>query len=208
MVLNPAGIVYRDNPSAMAFNQHTEFRIDHLPIPYPAANPIPHNGATNIGIDTVLSWSGGDMALFGNVYFGTTNPPPYKLNRTDTFYNPGTLEYSTTYYWRIDEVNDAGRQQGVVWSFTTGNPLSISPSDPNHQNFVIYPNPTSDIIVSPITVHQKTATIELFDYTGARVLHQKLQDNNMIAVNHLKHGLYIYKLNHDGTIYTGKVVLQ
>ena len=32
------------------------------------------------------------------------------------------LSRGTTYYWRVDVVNEAGRTQGNVWSFTTGFP--------------------------------------------------------------------------------------
>ncbi|MHC4302222.1 MAG: hypothetical protein ACYS7Y_33600, partial [Planctomycetota bacterium] len=38
---------------------------------------------------------------------------------TGTSYNPGTLSYSTTYYWRIDATNSSGTTTGDVWSFTT-----------------------------------------------------------------------------------------
>ncbi|MHC4095531.1 MAG: hypothetical protein ACYSU3_05685 [Planctomycetota bacterium] len=29
------------------------------------------------------------------------------------------MDYSTTYYWRIDEVNDSGTTTGEIWKFTT-----------------------------------------------------------------------------------------
>ena len=37
-------------------------------------------------------------------------------------YAPGRLAYSTTYYWRVDEVNNANPESpwtGQVWNFTT-----------------------------------------------------------------------------------------
>lgn len=34
----------------------------------------------------------------------------------------GSLQTSTTYYWRIDEVNGDGRTVGPVWTFTTEAP--------------------------------------------------------------------------------------
>jgi hypothetical protein len=40
-------------------------------------------------------------------------------NQEGTGFDPGMLAYDTTYYWRIDEVNDAGTTTGVEWSFTT-----------------------------------------------------------------------------------------
>ena len=37
---------------------------------------------------------------------------------TDPAFDPGTLNYGTTYYWRVDEVNTV-TYPGDVWSFTT-----------------------------------------------------------------------------------------
>jgi hypothetical protein len=36
-------------------------------------------------------------------------------------FDPGGLEFGTTYFWRVDEVNDTEVWPGVVWSFTTAN---------------------------------------------------------------------------------------
>jgi len=43
-------------------------------------------------------------------------------------YDPGQLEWNTTYYWRIDEANNANADSpwtGPLWSFTTANFLII-----------------------------------------------------------------------------------
>ncbi|MHC4538070.1 MAG: hypothetical protein ACYS6K_29430, partial [Planctomycetota bacterium] len=43
-------------------------------------------------------------------------------------YNPGQLEWNTTYYWRVDEANNANADSpwtGPLWSFTTANFLII-----------------------------------------------------------------------------------
>jgi hypothetical protein len=36
-----------------------------------------------------------------------------------SFFPPGDLERSTTYYWRVDSVNSGGTTRGDIWSFTT-----------------------------------------------------------------------------------------
>ena len=55
--------------------------------------------------------------------FGTDSPLTAvgdgKGNQTSLSFNPGTLSYSTTYYWRIDAVNNVGTSTGTTWSFTT-----------------------------------------------------------------------------------------
>ncbi len=90
--------------------------------PGQAANPNPANGATSVSITATLSWTAGSGATSRDVYFGTTSPGAFIGNQTATTYNPGTLAYSTTYYWRIDEKNANGTTTGVVWSFTTTTP--------------------------------------------------------------------------------------
>ncbi|NIS80349.1 MAG: hypothetical protein GTO14_09120, partial [Anaerolineales bacterium] len=87
--------------------------------PGQATNPSPADGATDVSINADLSWTAGSGATSHDVYFGTTSPGTFQGNQTATTFDPGTMAYSTTYYWRIDEVNAAGTTTGVVWSFTT-----------------------------------------------------------------------------------------
>ncbi len=44
---------------------------------------------------------------FDDVNEGTIGSPTYRGNQTDVTYALGDLALETTYYWRIDEVNDA-----------------------------------------------------------------------------------------------------
>lgn len=87
--------------------------------PIKAWNPNPVNNAVNVQLDKVLSWNAGAGAVSHNVYFGTTSPGDSQGNRTAVTFNPGTLASGTTYYWRIDEVNDANIVTGDVWTFET-----------------------------------------------------------------------------------------
>jgi hypothetical protein len=95
-----------------------EFTTIPLP-PGQAVNPNPANGATNVSRTQDLSWTAGSGAASHDVYFGTTNPPPFKVNQSGTTYDTGTMAAGTTYYWRIDEKNAGGTTTGTVWSFTT-----------------------------------------------------------------------------------------
>jgi len=85
-----------------------------------AINPNPADGATGVDRNTDLSWTAGSNAVSHDVYFGTTSPPPFISNQTDTTFDPGTMAEDTTYYWRIDEVNPSWTTTGTVWTFTTG----------------------------------------------------------------------------------------
>ncbi|MHC4536287.1 MAG: PA14 domain-containing protein [Planctomycetota bacterium] len=93
----------------------------------------PADGASDISQTAVLTWSPGVNAASHQLYFGTdadavnnadTSSPEYKGTRQlgSESYDPGKLEWFTTYYWRVDEVEDGGTiQKGNVWSFTTAN---------------------------------------------------------------------------------------
>jgi hypothetical protein len=96
-------------------------------LPSPASNPNPTDGAMFVSTTADLSWTAGSLTTSHDVYFGTNNPPPFIGNQTTTIYDPGEMDYSTTYYWRIDAVAAAGKTNGVVWSFTT---LSSPPPPP------------------------------------------------------------------------------
>ncbi|MHC4744798.1 MAG: PA14 domain-containing protein [Planctomycetota bacterium] len=56
------------------------------------------------------------------MYFGTDSTPDtdeFRGEQISVLYDPGTLSYNTTYYWRIDEKNSNGTTTGDVWSFAT-----------------------------------------------------------------------------------------
>jgi len=108
--------------------------------PYTPSAPNPANGATNVDIQADLSWTGGDPngdTVTYDVYFGTTSPPPKVVgNQSSTTYDPGTLNFTTTYYWKIVAWDSYGAStSGPIWSFTTkvNNPPN-TPSNPSPPN--------------------------------------------------------------------------
>jgi hypothetical protein len=86
-----------------------------------ATMPVPNDGATEVSIESSLSWQAGEGALSHDVYIDTNNPPT-TLVADDipgaTCY-PGPLDFNTTYYWQVDENTAAGTKTGDVWSFST-----------------------------------------------------------------------------------------
>ncbi|MBC8469503.1 MAG: LamG domain-containing protein [Planctomycetes bacterium] len=102
-------------------------------------NSDPAQGAVDVTQTPVLTWAPGVFADSHEVYFGTdaeavknadTSSPEYKGsgNLGSESYDVGNLEWDTTYYWRIDEANNANADSpwtGPLWSFTTANFLAI-----------------------------------------------------------------------------------
>ncbi|MHC4739209.1 MAG: DNRLRE domain-containing protein, partial [Planctomycetota bacterium] len=104
--------------------------------PGQATSPDPNDTATDVTVDAVLSWTAGSGATSHDVYFGTSSPGAFQGNQTAATFDPGTLSYDITYYWRIDEINAAGTTTGNVWTFTTeaapqppGQATNPSPAD-------------------------------------------------------------------------------
>lgn len=87
--------------------------------PAPAYDPSPANGDPAVVLPVSLSWTAGVGASTHDVYFGTVSPGTYQGNQTSTSFKPGLLERGRTYFWRVDETNQAGTTIGDVWSFRT-----------------------------------------------------------------------------------------
>ncbi len=95
--------------------------------PMTAYAPKPPNGAVNLFPGPVLSWSPGMAAAQHQVFFGSRladvmngTAAADSGKTTETKFTPGALRASTTYYWRVDEIQgDGTTSQGHVWSFTT-----------------------------------------------------------------------------------------
>jgi len=89
-------------------------------VPGSATQPDPANGGSVLALDTTLSWLPGPTAATHDVYFGTSSPLPFIGNQAESSFDPGPLEFGTTYYWQIDEVEADGTTvyTGDIWSFT------------------------------------------------------------------------------------------
>ncbi|MCH7559602.1 MAG: hypothetical protein IIB56_19425, partial [Planctomycetes bacterium] len=96
-----------------------------------AASPNPADEATDVLREVTLSWTPGEFAAPTNghkVYLGQSfndvNDATGGVAQDANSYAPGQLlDFGTTYYWRVDEVNAPPTSQiefkGEVWQFTT-----------------------------------------------------------------------------------------
>jgi parallel beta-helix repeat protein len=97
-------------------------RVGNHP-PFVPCNPHPPNNSI-AGTLGILCWTGGDPDgdnVYYDVYFGNNSSPPKIIsNITSNCTDLGTLEFDTTYYWKIvawDEYNAS--TEGPVWTFKT-----------------------------------------------------------------------------------------
>jgi hypothetical protein len=123
---------------------------------------VPADGATDVPRDAVLSWlaDGNDVTYdvylatdFNDVNEATVDNPLdvlVSMGQEETTYTPDELlEYNQTYYWRIDENNNADPNspvKGDILSFTVANFLVVDdfeayndiPEDLEGSNLVYY----------------------------------------------------------------------
>ena len=101
----------------------------------------PVDGSIDVLRDKVLSWMKGKYPVTYDVYFGKDfndvneatidNPLDVLVSigqEESTYDHPNLLDFTQTYYWRIDEINDAdpnNPRKGDILSFTTRDYITI-----------------------------------------------------------------------------------
>ena len=110
-----------------------------------AYGPRPYNGTMHHDTWVSLSWKPGDFAVSHDVYLSdnfddvnTADAEAFRGNQIETFFGagfagfpyPDGLVRGTTYYWRIDEINDLHPDspwKGDVWSFSVPPKTAYNP---------------------------------------------------------------------------------
>jgi len=119
-----------------------------------ASSPDPRDGAIHEDTWVTLSWRPGDSAVSHDVYFGDNfddvnngTGDTFQGNQVSTllivgfsgFAFPDGLFPGTTYYWRIDEINDQDPNspwKGDVWSFWIPPKKAYEPNPADGSKFV------------------------------------------------------------------------
>ena len=135
-----------------------ELRLDDTSVS--AYNPDPADGAYIAATYVSMSWSPDDAAATHDVYLGDNyddvangTGDTFRGNQGGTFYVAGFAGYpypdglipGTTYYWRIDEVNEADPNspwKGDVWSFSIPPRTAYNPDPADGAGFV---DPNADL---------------------------------------------------------------
>ena len=132
------------SPGELAMAKTYYWRVDEFDPPFTHTGEVwsfttegavaaldPVNGAVDVKQLPTLTWTPGVFADSHEVYFGA-DAVSLELKASGSLgsesYDPGQLEWNTTYYWRVDEANNTHADSpwtGNVWSFTTANFLII-----------------------------------------------------------------------------------
>ncbi len=103
----------------------SEVRFFHIPVN--ATEPSPDSGTTDVAVDVTLGFRTGREAAKHNVYLSTDEQTVIDgtapvTTVTESGYGPLALDLGKTYYWKINEVNEAETPttwESDLWSFTT-----------------------------------------------------------------------------------------
>ena len=119
-----------------------------------AFSPAPADGAVITDTWANLSWNPGDSAVSHDVYFSDNfdsvndgTPDAFWGNQIPTYFvvgfpgfpYPEGLIPGTTYYWRIDEINEADPNspwRGDIWSFSVAPKTAYDPDPADGAEFV------------------------------------------------------------------------
>jgi hypothetical protein len=132
------------NPGEITMAKTYYWRVDEFEPPFTHKGDVwsfttvgavesldPVNGAVDVKQTPILTWTPGVFADSHEVYFGA-DATSLELKASGSLgsesFEPGQLEWNTTYYWRVDEANSTKADSpwtGPLWSFTTANFLII-----------------------------------------------------------------------------------
>jgi uncharacterized surface protein with fasciclin (FAS1) repeats len=103
--------------------------VQFFSYPVYSREPTPVVGTKGIALDATISWRSGRDAASHNVYLSTDrdavangSAPVFNVSANSFKLSSTELKLASTYYWRVDEVNDAGNPTsfaGDIWEFST-----------------------------------------------------------------------------------------
>ncbi len=107
--------------------------IQFLHKPVFAREPEPADGTTDVDRNATLTWRPGREAVTHQVQLGTdaaavAQDGALAGTATTSTFDPGPLTLGTTYYWKVNEVNEAETPalwDSTLWSFTVQENVSI-----------------------------------------------------------------------------------
>ncbi len=119
--LNGASAIFaqnqREEPAGYHCTFDDVFSVSDGPC---AVMPNPADGATDVSVDTSLSWIEAAFATGREVWFGKPGAmekiEPSPAGKTISV---GPLEFNQNYQWRVDQIGPSGIVTGQTWSFIT-----------------------------------------------------------------------------------------
>ena len=188
------------------FKQYGLSEVRFFSIPVFAREPSPDSGTTDVAVDVTLGFRAGREAAKHNVYLSTDEQAVVDgtapvTTVTENSYST-SLDVDSTYYWRVDEVNDAETTttwRGEIWNFTTPEYLvvddfesynAIDPPDPASNTIFAswedgYTTPTTNGALIGVDTLPYTETRFAYVHSGAQAMPYSYGNNGKSSVGTL-----------------------
>ena len=92
--------------------------------------------------------------------------------------------------------------------FTTDCAATALEPDKVTSKLNIHPNPAKEYIIFDVANISSSATVELYDLQGKKVLEQELSLDKRVTISSFPKGIYLYRLHDKGTVYSGKITVE
>ncbi len=83
----------------------------------------------------------------------------------------------------------------------------LSTKNNSIKGFSVYPNPTTQNVVTISSKSKSLINIQVFDVLGKQIIHKTISDNTL-DLSTLKHGIYVLKAFQDDAVSTQKLVIR
>lgn len=121
-----------------------------------------------------------------------------------TGYNFNNMLFQSVSYSRNEE--DWIMDDLTTYYFSVPHTTSGLNTNESEQRLKVFPNPASDYIM--INLNDQSGIVELYDLQGRLVLSQEVQNELPVSVLQLNNGIYFYRVNSEGVVSTGKLIIK
>lgn len=94
----------------------------------------------------------------------------------------------------------------ISYYFSEFTPTGVN--NPSKSEIRLYPNPAKEFIMIELNDNSNSATIEIYNIQGRKVLYQRITDKEQIQIRDLPKGIYLYKIFNHGIHSTGKFQIE
>ena len=166
----------------------------------------PANQQTNVEYNTRLRWHNSFRSQ--EYYVQVAKDPDFNLLvnemyvMTDTAYKTVNLQPYTEYFWRVVALRDFDFYVSDIWSFITGDYVSVSEEFQSLSHLInVFPNPFDDRInIKTSNVKIEEFSIRMFNSIGMELTldSSTSEDCKIINTQNLPSGFYIVEIKSGG----------
>lgn len=158
----------------------------------------------------VLSDASGNIVTANGTSFSSPITAGLVASLWQAFPNKTNVEIKDLIIKSADRYASANNQYGYGipdFSLALSNGLKVT--EFTNKDFFVYPNPISDLDTISFSGNFDSGIIRVFTLLGQKIIEQNISKTaSSISLKTLQNGIYIYELECNGTITTGKLIKQ